>query len=110
MAQLQIPFSGEPSFKESVTLEGITYVLRFDWNDQDGYWRMSIMDAQENPLVMGIKMVIFYPLTSQYKAYSIPPGMFCVIDANPATRYIDPGFSDFTRGRNLQLTYFESVA
>lgn len=99
-----LPFKDFPSFTEEITLEGIPYVFRFDWNSRGQFWTMDIYDREENSLILGKKLVLFYELLRQYPDRGLPLGELYVID--PALNNFTPIKQDDFQDR-LYLVYFE---
>jgi len=77
---IAIPFQDSPSFTEEVTIDGVVYLFEFNWNSRGEFWSMSIYDRDQNPLVLGIRMVIFHELIGQFVDRGLPPGELYVID------------------------------
>ena len=100
-----IPFKDLPSFTEEVTLDNTPYILRFDYNAREGAWSISFYDREQAPLIIGVKLVIFYELISNYPDRGLPPGELWVFDAsgNPTP----PGREDFVNDRLVLLYYQE---
>lgn len=48
------------------TLDGVPVTLRFVWNERFQYWTMSIYDRQQDPIIIGIKLVRDYKLIGRY--------------------------------------------
>lgn len=101
-----IPFKDSPAFSESLTLDGKEYGFFFAWNTRGSFWYMNLNDANGNPLVSGVRLVINFPLLDQHPGEGMPPGSMFVYDSNPATRTMEPGRGDFVGGRNLSLLYW----
>ena len=87
----------------SVTLGGNPYRVRVTWNERFGYWSLSLMEADETPIVMGIKMVENYLLLAHVEDDSLPTGDFILVRENGS-----PGRPLFDElGVNLGLYYVE---
>lgn len=69
-----IPFKEPSSWREQVTLDGVIFVLEFNWNALNEFWTMAIFDRDLNPLIYGIKIVPNYPLLMQYTFIGKPAG------------------------------------
>ena len=106
MENLIIPFSGEASFTEEITLENTPYILVFNWNSRGSFWEMSFYDRSQNPLALGIKLVLNDELIGKFPEAGLPPGKMYVIDGTESE--FDIAFDDFTNGR-LSLIYVESI-
>lgn len=109
MAQLSIPMQSYSEFSEAITLDGNLYNLHFYWNNRGSFWTMDISDANNNPLISGIRLIIGFPMTLQNAEESIPPGQFIIVDPNVSAQYVEPGRNDFTGDRNLQLIYVSAT-
>lgn len=69
---VRIPTNNLPSYTETVTLDGIAYILRFDWNSRDETWRMSIATAGGENIVVGLKVLPGVNMTARFKDTRLP--------------------------------------
>lgn len=77
----KIPTNSEnASFKIRTDLEGATYVLRMDWNERAERWCLSIFDADETPILMGVPMNINMDLWGRFRLVDLPPGILMLYD------------------------------
>lgn len=106
MAYQIIPFSGEPSFREEIILENAPYIFLFNWNYRGEFWEFSVYDRGENPLALGIKIVLNDEFFFKFPDVGLPPGRLFVVDGTSSN--VPIGFSDFTNGRCF-LIYVESI-
>ena len=86
---IEIPLdSTEPNFTVDVDLSGVTFRLRFLWNTRGEYWKVSLLDTNDNIIVSGQKLVSNFPLFYRNVSLSLPRGLlFCVDTAgNGITR------------------------
>lgn len=67
-----IPFKENAAWRAQITLSGTIFNFYFRWNALNQYWVMNISDRNENPILLGVKIVTNYDLTSQFSAV---PGM-----------------------------------
>lgn len=103
---VEIPFRDLPSWIEEVTLDNVPYILKFVWNSRGSYWTIGFYNLEQNPLILGIKMIIAYELISRYPDRDLPPGELYVVD--PTLNYEKPGRNDFTGDQpRLSLLYIE---
>lgn len=78
---LEIPIpSDTPLFSQRIALDGQEYLLQFDWNDREQRWYMSLLDIDEKPLAMGMKIVANVPILRRFTLPSLPPGDLIAID------------------------------
>lgn len=98
-------FPGEPLYKERVRLEGRDYIFRFDWANREGRYYMSIFDQDEEPLLLGVKVIANWGmLTRHHFNPALPPGELIPLDLEQGGE--PPGFRDF--GTRVRLFYYTS--
>lgn len=68
------------SFKQRIELDAKEFVIQIGWNTRQSRWYISLMDANENPLVMGITLVANYPLFNRFKGTQYPQGVMMLFD------------------------------
>jgi hypothetical protein len=107
MSLFSIPTSQTDTVYRQVTLlDGREYVLAFDWSARESEWYLSIFDQDENPLALGIKVVVGLPLLYRETNPALPPGLLAAIDL--ARGDLDPAVDDF--GTRVLLLYQEAEA
>ena len=62
-----------------IVLNGIEYLIRFTYNDTFDYWKFGVYDSQNEPIVIGIKIVPGFWLNAFYGVSELPEGVFGVI-------------------------------
>lgn len=77
----QIPVFDTAAFTEEVTLDDSQYRLAFRYNFRGDFWIVDILDRENNPLAMGIKIVASYELIRRYGYRAIPPGALFATDS-----------------------------
>lgn len=99
---LVVPTSAIPDYVERVTLDDVSYVLRFRWNTRGEMWFLDIFDADNNPLVYGRPCLVGNDLIAHlHHVEGMPPGELVPFDTTD--RQVDPGLLDF--GRRVLLLY-----
>lgn len=91
-----------PDMNDSVSrvvLAGTAYLIRFAYNDTCDYWTFSLYNAQNEPIVLGIKIVPRFPLNVFYGVTKLPDGVFGVM-----TKLNRIGRDDFVDG-NAQFVF-----
>lgn len=103
MSELQeIPINfQEPHLKLRVILDNIQVVMQIDWNDEDSRWQISISDANENPLVMGLAMNINEELIQRFSITGLPLGQLVFL--NTTGKDDEAGIDDL--GNKCRLFY-----
>ncbi len=82
-----------------VVLNGTAYLIRFTYNGWGDYWKFSLLDAQSNPIVQGVKIVPNFPLNIFCGVAKLPFGVFGVM-----SKLGRVGRRDFTEG-NSQFVF-----
>lgn len=86
------------SFVESVILDSILYRLRFNWNDDGGYWTLDVCNNDNTELVRGIVIVPNFPLLNACRRIKgLPPGELMAVV--PDESVTDIWRTDFTSGK-----------
>jgi hypothetical protein len=84
--------------------EGVTYLLKFCYNDREGIYNFELYDT-ENGLIASSPIVLGTALFSECPDERLPPGLFIAIDISgeggPANQE--------KLGRSVFLIYQESV-
>jgi hypothetical protein len=87
ISTITLPASTEPFLVESVSLEGRTYVLTFDWNSRSDRWTFSIATEAGQAILdgamlqVGIDMLRTIPDTLDY----VPPGQLILAGKDDPT-------------------------
>lgn len=97
-----------PFFEVDSQLDGTLYRFTFRWNARNAQWSFDLTDADGDPIVLGVAVVVDFPL--MHRAMHdprMPPGaLFAVDTANTQT---DPGLDDLGPERRVQLLYFTAA-
>ena len=101
---LSIPCTpnGVACWTQRTALDGVDFLLRFDWFQRDGHWRLSISDASGAAIRSGVVLVVDTPLLWGVVDARRPPGELAVVDTT-GVNDVDPGFSDL--GARFTLLY-----
>ena len=86
-----------PDMNDSVSrvvLGGVAYQIRFTYNDTFDYWKFSLYTSQNEPIVLGIKIVPRFPLNVFYGVTKLPNGVFGVM-----SKLDRIGRKDFVEGK-----------
>ena len=102
MAIVKLPVSSEfPNFKFNTELDEEAFIFSFRLNERMDRWVMSISDAIETPLIMGIPVLLGVPFYEQFKNPSLPKGRLFAI--NPESANIEAGSEDL--GKSVFIYY-----
>lgn len=71
MEAVEIPISSEgPYFSQENHVFGLTYNLEFEWIERGQFWVMHIYDEAEQPIALGLRLMVNWPLFIHYKEES----------------------------------------
>jgi hypothetical protein len=101
-----IPFFSDPSWFATMTFEGTSYVVQFDYNERCASWYMSIADANGVDIYNGVKLVTGFSLLAKCKDPRAPAGIFFVTSSTADQE--PPGLDDLLPGGPCQLIYCTS--
>lgn len=68
-----IPFKEPAAFQQQITLSSVIFLIYFRWNAMNQYWVMSIYDRNDQPILLGVKVVTNFNLTAQFEALAGMP-------------------------------------
>lgn len=68
-----IPFKEPAAFQQQITLTSVIFILYFRWNAMNQYWVMNIYDRNDQPILLGVKVVTNFNLTAQFAALTGMP-------------------------------------
>lgn len=100
-----LPFTKYPHFIEQVTLDGVAYTFKFDWNSRGEFWSVSVYDATGTGLLLGLKLMNNGELYKRYSKTQMPPGMIGVINNTGSFQKIT--YDDV--GRTCDIVYLTGV-
>ena len=91
-------------FRQLTQLEGVEYLLRFQWMSREGAWYLGIYDQDENPLATWIKVVVQWDLLRRRRVREprLPQGLLTAIDTSG--QMLDPQTAD-ELGQRVRLRY-----
>lgn len=103
---LQITVLEDAAFqRQRIALDGRQYTLALMWNQWASYWSLSLYDSEENPIVLGLRIVANWPLLRFYRYDPrLPDGEIIAHDLTGDGS--PPGFDDFGIGKRVELTYY----
>jgi hypothetical protein len=78
---LTIPARNDlPWYKFKIALSGVQYTLHFRFNSRMNRWILDIRDASDNPIILGLPVLINRDMAGQYITFAIPPGIIYATD------------------------------
>ncbi len=67
---VEIPIASSAAhFVQENDIFGRAYHLEFEWIENEGFWMFHVVDGNEKPLVLGIKLQPDWPLVTIFEAY-----------------------------------------
>lgn len=98
--------NGAARWTQTTALDGVDYVLTFDWHQRMGRWALSIADASNDPIRVGMILNGRTQLLRGVVDARRPPGELTVVDTTGAYD-LDPGWSDL--GGRFVLAYYDAA-
>lgn len=91
---------GSAHYRQTTPLDGVNFVLRFDFNTRSGDWHLTVNDADDQRIsgCGSRKLAVGYPVLQRSKSPDRPAGGLFVIGTG-----IDPGLNDL--GARIVLSY-----
>ena len=94
--------SAPPSQSFAVDLDGQIYRFEIVWNERAEAWSLSILQPDETPIVMGVRISGSWDLLEHYSRPELPPGNLLSVDMGGDNE--PPGRFDL--GERVRLIYF----
>lgn len=94
--------STNPIYRVGVTINDIPYLFDVRWNARDSAWYFDLLDVSENPISLGIKIVLGTALGWRSADPRFPSGGIFAEDLSGAGR--DATFDDL--GSRVVLYYY----
>lgn len=101
MIRVPCPSDGYPDQTGQVLIDDAYYTVAWRWNERDGAWYFSFADADGDPIISGVRVVLGADLLSGVPTGAGPDGGIIVIDASGRTD--EPGLHDL--GNRVQVLY-----
>lgn len=98
-----IPFKEPAAWSMQITLTNVIFIFYFRWNALNKYWVMNIYDRNNNPILLGVKVVTQYDLTAQFVVLGQPAGD--IVCQNIFDEWFD--ITRFQMGETNELIYYE---
>lgn len=93
--------NGTAHYSQTVTFDGTSYIMYFDYNARDRKWYLSLHDSEDTPIegLIGRKIVVNWNPAVGCTDPKRPPGAFLATSEN----HVDPGLNDL--GESVLLQY-----
>jgi len=75
-----IPWPSGAAWRQELTIDRRVYKLRARWNTSREYWSLDILTRNEEPLVLGRKLVLGWPVTFRDQDERLPRGQLIPVD------------------------------
>lgn len=89
------------NYRFGATIESTPYLFDVRWNSRDAAWYMDVLEASEQPIVLGIKLVLGAYLGRRSNHRLFKRGVFMMLDTSDAGR--DATYDDL--GERVILVY-----
>lgn len=68
------------SYVQTTDIDGTEYRVRLDWNERTASWYLSLYDADENPLLLGRKVLNRFSVLDGFSYKAVPQGVLVSFD------------------------------
>lgn len=75
-----------PSYRFGTNLDGVQYRFGFHWNERAEGWYMDVLESDDTPIRMGIRVVLGVRLGHRVADSRFPPGELVARDLSGAGR------------------------
>lgn len=69
------------AYEQYIDIDQRTYLFKFDWNEREEFWFFSMLDHDEDPIVLGRKVVIGIDLLLGVTDARKPAGLLIAADS-----------------------------
>lgn len=109
MPAFVIQTDADPFYTLSPTLDGVEYTLRFNYNQRENNYYLSIEDPETvTDILSCIKIVNNFPLLNAWKGLpGTPPGDFVAL-SNSTADDSSAGLGDMAPGGRVTLYYMDA--
>lgn len=99
-----IPTHERAFYSQRARLDERDYTMRFQWNQRAGRWFFSLFDAEDEPILQGVKLVANFPILRYWHHDPrCPAGELWVHDLTGDGS--PPGFEELGIGKRCELAY-----
>jgi hypothetical protein len=77
------------NYEQLVQLDGVEYLLRFQWLEREMAWYMQFLDQDGVELAVGVRIVVDYPFLRRFKDPRLPPGTLIALDTSLQRKEIE---------------------
>ena len=92
-------------YRIGVTIEDVHYVMDFQWNSTESAWYFDMYDLDENPIIVGVKVVLGAFLGRTANALPFKDGILVAVDTTRKGK--EAGFDDL--GTRVELRYLPTL-
>lgn len=68
---VSLPLFPDPFYEYSISLQGVSLIFRFTYSDRSEAYFIDLLDQDNNPIVMGERLVPGYPLFKDYALFPL---------------------------------------
>jgi len=68
---IAMPLFGDSYYTYSIAFQGLSYILEFIYNERAKLYFINLLDADNNPIVMGEALVPNYPVFLDYAIFPL---------------------------------------
>lgn len=101
MIEIRVPDAAHSS--QTVSLQGVDYILEFDYNKREEAWRITIKDVFGEPILYGLKVLPDTAVNGSYQVENFSGYLFCSRNSGDAQRVVRDNFGI---DKDFSLMYF----
>lgn len=84
---LLIPTTGIDRQQDlEVTIDTVSFIIRFQWLQRLGRWAVDFLQADETPIIAGRVLRPNFPLTDRFVGDALPDGSFVAVRRDGSSR------------------------
>lgn len=91
-----------PYYRFRTSIENVAYIFDVRWNVRDAAWYFDLLETDETPIALGVKIVLGMSLARRIKHPLFRNGTLVAIDTSGKLR--EPGLDDL--GTRVQIRYY----
>lgn len=103
-----IPTLSDPFYTIRVRLDGADYTLEFVYSPRQSRYYLNVYDANDTPIVCGLKLVSNTRLLKYYRYRAGVPAGELMVTSTTGDKS-SPAIGDMADGGRCQLTYFTAA-
>ena len=101
---IALPMTTNGNCTHIVPLDGVSYNIRYRWDTRISRMYLDILDVNNSPILMGLKILTNVNLNDPYREPNVPKGLLILLKQESASE--DYTFETLTQTNDYALFYF----